>query len=88
MTQEINFGGEIRPGRHLTRDGREVYIACRCSRNPDGTKNAYPWLVEDGRRGWSVNDAGRHLRNGITTFDIVYRAGPNVAIKPPVLRSA
>lgn len=67
---------EIRPGRHLTRDGREVYIACRCAQTASGGANAYPWWVEDGKSGWSVDDDGRHLKNGVTPFDIVSRVDP------------
>ena len=73
MTQERNVVGAIRPGRYLTRGGQEVYVACRCNHNPDGARNAYPWWVEDGRRGWSIDAAGRHLKNGASQFDIVSR---------------
>lgn len=66
--------GTISPGRYLTRGGKEVYIACRCDVNPDGSKNEYPWWVEDGKRGWSVNDLGKHLQAGTSEFDIVSRA--------------
>lgn len=75
MTQEKSVIGAIRPGRHLTRDGRAVYIACRCSVDGRGAPNAYPWWVEDGKRGWSVDSSGRHMRNGATVFDIVARVG-------------
>ena len=73
MNRAESVIGKIRPGRHLTRDGREVYIAVRCRVNADGSKNPYPWLVEDGRRSWSVDESGRHLKNGVTCFDIVCR---------------
>lgn len=72
--------GEIRPGRHQTREGKEVYIKCRCNVTPDGAKNFYPWWVENGKRGWSVDTTGRHLKNGVTPFDIVSRVD---ALPPP-----
>ncbi|HOF31411.1 MAG TPA: hypothetical protein PK441_11230 [Burkholderiaceae bacterium] len=65
--------GAIRPGRYLTRGGKEVYIAVCSNVNADGSRNAYPWWVEDGKSGWSVDDAGKHLKNGVTAFDIVSR---------------
>ena len=74
--------GAIRPGRHMTRGGKEVYIACRCNVNPDGSKNNYPWWVEDGRAGWSVDLEGRHMKNAVTQFDIVARIiGPQEGSK-------
>lgn len=66
--------GSIRPGAHLTRGGDAVYIACRCSVNPDGSTNHYPWWVEAKGGGWSVDEQGRHMKNARTQFDIVARA--------------
>lgn len=73
MSKETSTVGAIRPGRHLTRDGQEVYIAIRCSVDPYWAKNPYPWVVEGGKLTWSVDDTGRHLKSGTTPFDIVSR---------------
>lgn len=68
-----SFVGVISPGRYLTRDGVEVYIAGRSNFAASGGNNYYPWWVEDGVSGWSVDEAGRHMKDGITQFDIVSR---------------
>ena len=80
--------GKIRPGRHVTRDGKEVYIACRCAFTASRAKNDYPWWVEDGKGGWSVDDTGRHMKNGNTSFDIVARAGDDPATSLPAQPAA
>lgn len=63
----------IRPGRYMTRDGREVYIAIRCKVNRYNAPNSYSWWVECGKSGWSVDEMGRHTKGGVTPHDIVSR---------------
>lgn len=70
---------EIRPGRHLTRGGREVYITCRCAVTASGGVNDYPWCVSDGKSMWSVDDAGRHMKNGVSIFDVVSKVDAAMA---------
>lgn len=66
----------ISPGRHMTRGGKEVYIACKCNVNADGSPNEYMWWVEARGGGYSVDENGRHLKNGTTVFDIVSKVQP------------